>query len=164
MMQIHIEGHAPIAVEQAKDGWRLNGAPFSPDLLATSPSRFHILHEGRSHEVELVSASGKEFVLKVNGRQVAVAAKDRFDLLLEQLGMSAAAVQKANDLKAPMPGMVLDVLAKPGDAVAKGTPLLVLEAMKMENVLKAPADVVVKAVKVEKRQNVEKGHVLLLFE
>jgi acetyl/propionyl-CoA carboxylase alpha subunit len=67
-------------------------------------------------------------------------------------------------LKAPMPGLVLEVMVGPGTEVKKGDPLLVLEAMKMENVLKAPTDAVIKDVIVEISAAVEKNQVLVNFE
>ena len=69
----------------------------------------------------------------------------------------------AKDLKAPMPGLVLKVLVKPGDVVKKNDAVLILEAMKMENVIKAPGDAVVSAVHVQERVAVEKGQLLLNF-
>jgi biotin carboxyl carrier protein len=63
-----------------------------------------------------------------------------------------------------MPGLVLNVMVEPGQAVSKGDPLLILEAMKMENVLKAASDGVVKVVTVQKGVAVEKGFVLLEME
>ena len=69
--------------------------------------------------------------------------------------------QKVNDLKAPMPGLVLDILVSEGQTIQKGDNLLVLEAMKMENNLKATNDAVVKKIKVSKGDKVEKNTVLI---
>lgn len=71
---------------------------------------------------------------------------------------------KADVLRAPMPGMVVRINARPGDAVTAGAGLVVLEAMKMENELKAGASARVKAVRVNPGEAVEKGQVLLEFE
>lgn len=143
----------------------VNGQPFSWDVSVLSPGRFHVLHEGRSYTAEVVSAdyAAKSFQLKVNGQTVELHAKDRFDLLLDKLGMSDAAANKVNELKAPMPGLIVDIRVEPGQAVQKGDPLLVLEAMKMENILKAPGDGIVGAIKVSLRDNVTKGQVLIQF-
>ncbi len=89
--------------------------------------------------------------------------KDRFDLLLDKLGMSNTTASKVNELKAPMPGLIVDIRVEPGHLVQKGDPLLVLEAMKMENILKAPGNGVVGAIKVGLRDNVTKGQVLIQF-
>lgn len=166
MIQIKIEGQEAMQVQREKEGLFINDKPFTWDALPLSPSRFHVLIEGKSHEVELVNAdfSTKEFQIKINGKQVKVSAKDRFDLLLEKMGMSDLAAQKINDLKAPMPGLILDILVKEGDEVKKGDQLLILEAMKMENMLKAPADATIKTINVVKGKNVEKNQLLMLFE
>jgi biotin carboxyl carrier protein len=60
-----------------------------------------------------------------------------------------------------MPGLVLNVLVSDGQSVAKGDAVLVLEAMKMENIIKAPADGVVKKVAVVKGDKVEKNQVMI---
>jgi biotin carboxyl carrier protein len=90
--------------------------------------------------------------------------KDRFDILLEQLGMANAGVAKVNDLKAPMPGLIVSIQVQVGDNIKKGDSLLILEAMKMENVLKATGEGKIKNIKVNTRQNVEKNQVLIEFE
>ena len=90
--------------------------------------------------------------------------KDQFDELLKNLGLDKLVSGVAKDLKAPMPGLVLDVLVKPGDSVKKGDSILVLEAMKMENNIKAAADAVIKKIAVRKGNAVEKNQVLVLFE
>ena len=150
---------------RATDAITLNGQPLAWDVVDLGEGRFHVLYEGRSYNAEVVEIdhATKNIVLKLNGQRVALAAKDRFDLLLERLGMSNAATAKVNELKAPMPGLIVDIRVTPGQTVQKGDPLLVLEAMKMENILKAPADGTVGSVKVTLRDNVQKGQVLVQF-
>ena len=150
---------------RAADSIDLNGQPFAWDIADLGEGRFHVLHEGRSYNAEIVEAdyATKIIVLKINGQRVELSAKDRFDLLLERLGMSNAATVKVNELKAPMPGLIVDIRVEPGQAVLKGDPLLVLEAMKMENILKASADGTVSSIKVALRDNVQKGQVLVQF-
>jgi len=150
---------------RAADSIDLNGQPFAWDIADLGEGRFHVLHEGRSYNAEVVEAdyATKIIVLKINGQRVELSAKDRFDLLLERLGMSNAATVKVNELKAPMPGLIVDIRVEPGQAVLKGDPLLVLEAMKMENILKASADGTVSSIKVALRDNVQKGQVLVQF-
>lgn len=147
------------------DELSLNGEPLAWNLAALGDGRYHILYEGRSFNAELVEAdyAAKTLVLKINGQRISLHAKDRFDLLLEKMGMSNAAAVKVNELKAPMPGLIVDIRVQPGQAVQKGDPLLVLEAMKMENILKAPTDGTVGSIKVALRDNVQKGQVLVQF-
>ena len=150
---------------RAPDAVTLNGEPFAWDIADLGQGRFHVLYEGRSYNAEVITAdyATKNIVLKLNGQRVELNAKDRFDLLLERLGMSNTAAAKVNELKAPMPGLIVDIRVVPGQAVQKGDPLLVLEAMKMENILKAPADGTVASLKVNLRDNVQKGQVLVQF-
>jgi biotin carboxyl carrier protein len=103
-------------------------------------------------------------VVRVNGNDYEIAIKDKYDLLLQQLGISAKASSAAQNIKAPMPGLIINVVAKEGDEVKKGDTLLILEAMKMENVIKSPRDGKVKKVNIVLKQAVEKNQVLLEFE
>ena len=106
----------------------------------------------------------KSCKVRLNGEAYNLEIKDHFDLLLEKMGLEKMMTIAKTDLKAPMPGLVLEVLATPGQQIVKGDSLLVLEAMKMENVIKAPSDAVVKEIKVEPKEAVEKNHVLITFE
>ncbi len=150
---------------RAADSVTLNGQPFLWDVAPLGEGRYHVVYQGKSYSAELVSAdyATKAFILKINGQRVELQARDRFDQLLDRLGLSGAASAKVNELKAPMPGLIIDIRVQPGQAVQKGDPLLVLEAMKMENILKAPADGTIASVKVAQRANVTKGQVLVQF-
>lgn len=144
----------------------LNGKEVTFDMIDVKKNAFHVIKDHRSYNVEVVSFDEEEksYKIKVNDQVYQVALKDKFDLLLQSMGMDALASKKANDLKAPMPGLVLDIRVQVGDVVKKGDALVVLEAMKMENILKASSDVVVKKISVEKGQAVEKNQLLVLFE
>jgi biotin carboxyl carrier protein len=67
-------------------------------------------------------------------------------------------------LRSPLPGIIIDVLCKPGDTVKKGQKLLVLEAMKMENAINAEKDGVIKELKINKGDSVLEGAELLIIE
>ena len=84
--------------------------------------------------------------------------------MLHSLGMDNLTNQKVSDLKAPMPGLVLDIEVREGEQVKKGDALLILEAMKMENVIKSPSDGVIKKIAVNKGEAVEKNQLILNFE
>jgi biotin carboxyl carrier protein len=105
--------------------------------------------------------NGKLLTVKVNGIKRVLELETEMDLLLKKLGMDKLASPKLNQVKAPMPGLVLRILVKDGDEVKKGETLLVLEAMKMENVIKAPADLVVKKITVTEKTAVDKNQVLI---
>src|SRR6478609_3739227 len=143
----------------------INGEPFKWDFVKLSEDNFHILHKNKSYRVEVVKAdrATKTFQFKINNKIQTVEVKDKFDLLLEKMGMANGASAKINNIKAPMPGLVIDLKVKAGDIVKAGDPLLILEAMKMENILKSPGDGTIKAVKTKKGDSVEKGQVLIEF-
>jgi biotin carboxyl carrier protein len=165
MLQIKTATDKTWQVDIQKDTILLNGTPFNWDIQPIGPHTYHIIKDNKSYTAELVEADyqAKTFTFKINGIKQTVNAKDRFDLLLDQLGMSDANTQKVNDVKAPMPGLILEIKVQPGQEVKKGDPILILEAMKMENILKSPGDGIVKEIKVQARQNVEKNQVLILF-
>ena len=144
---------------------QVNGKPIAGDLQWISDRKIHLISENRSMEAELVSIdkTTKSIQIKLGNKISKVNLKDRFDLLLEQMGMDNMASQTLKEIKAPMPGLILDLKVKPGDEVKKGEAVLILEAMKMENILKSPGDGVVKAVKVSLNQSVEKNQVLIQF-
>jgi acetyl/propionyl-CoA carboxylase alpha subunit len=165
MLQVNTGSSQVWEVEYQPDAISVNGESFTWDLAPLGNGRYHILHEGRSFSAEVVSVerAAKTIQLKLDGRIITINAKDRFDLLLEKLGMSDVAAHKINELKAPMRGLIVDFRVAPGQTVQNGDPLLVLEAMKMENILKSPGDGVVSAIKVSLRDNVTKGQVLIQF-
>lgn len=105
----------------------------------------------------------KTIQIRLGYKTATLQLKDRFDLLLEQMGMNAVGSGLLKNIKAPMPGLILDLKVKSGDAVKKGDVVLILEAMKMENIIKSPGDGVVKEVKVSLKQSVEKNQVLIQF-
>ena len=147
------------------DTFTINGESFQWDLTKVSEGNFHILYKNKSYRAEVVKAdkATKTFQLKINNKIHSVEVKDKFDLLLEKMGMAGGASAKVNNIKAPMPGLVIDMKVKAGDAVKAGDPLLILEAMKMENIIKSPGDATIKNVKAKKGDTVEKGQVLIEF-
>lgn len=152
-------------ISSEKGNWSVNGSPAVLDELKVKDGTFHVLHEQHSYQVEVVgfSKAEKKALIKVNGNSYEIQIKDRFDELLHQLGMDNLHSQKVADLKAPMPGLVLNVFVKEGDTVQKGDNLFVLEAMKMENIIKAPADAQIKQIKITSGDKVEKNQVMILF-
>lgn len=152
-------------IEPTEAGLKVNGQLQSWDLVNISDSYFHILYQDKSYGAELIKTEPetKTFTFKINGRVYTVTLKDKFDLLLEKMGMNSSASSKVNSVKAPMPGLIVDLKIQAGDRVKAGDALLILEAMKMENILKSPGEGIVKSIKVKKGDSVEKGQVLIEF-
>ncbi len=103
-------------------------------------------------------------IIAVNDNEYVISIQDKYDMLLDRLGLSDMTVKKLKDIKAPMPGLVLDIKIAPGDEVEEGDVILVLEAMKMENMIKSPGAGKIKSIKIEKGEAVEKGQVLIEVE
>ncbi|MFO7719424.1 MAG: biotin/lipoyl-containing protein [Gillisia sp.] len=131
-----------------------------------SPLKYHILNGPRSFKGEIVQSDffKKEYEIKISGNLYQVNISNELDLLIEEMGLSLGQAVVVNDIKAPMPGLILEVLIKEGEAVKEGDYLLVLEAMKMENTLTAPRDGVVKSISVNKGETVEKNQLLIEME
>lgn len=166
MLKVIINEQQAFEVETKNETTTLNGQPFAWDLVALDNGHFHIIKDDRSFNAEVVEANyaDKSFKIKVNETIYNVAAKDRFDLLLEQMGINNSTKNKVNNLKAPMPGLIWDIKVQVGDVVKAGDVVLVLVAMKMENALKSSGDGVVKSIKVNKGDSVDKNQVLIEFE
>ncbi len=144
----------------------INGQRVELDLIEEKKNSFHLIKDFQSYTVEVVRADTveKKFEIHVNGNTYGLDLKDKHDELLLQLGLDNLNSKKTNEIKAPMPGLVIEARVKVGDVVKKGGAVIVLEAMKMENILKSPSDGVVKKITVEKGAVVEKNQVLVIFE
>ena len=122
----------------------------------------HLLRLGhRLHVIDGVEIDGGLVRFTLDGASCSVRTQDERDLLLERLGFESAGKAREGVLAAPMPGRVLNVLARPGDAVQVDEPLIILEAMKMENELKSPIAGTLSAVHVQEGDSVEKKQTLL---
>ena len=156
MYKAKVEGQFEFSIDPQKDFENL-------DIAEVRPGTFHILKNHQSYNAEVVKAdlSAKQLTVKVNGRLYEVEIKGKMEQLLEKMGINAAASSKVNEIKAPMPGLVLSVDVSAGDTLKKGDAVIVLEAMKMENVLKSPGEGTVKSVEVKQGDAVDKGQVLI---
>lgn len=153
------------SIVPSEEGLVLNGSPLSWDFVKIKDGHFHILYQNKSYHAEVVKVdfATKSVNLKINNNRYTVDVKDKFDLLLEKMGISSANAGKVNNIKAPMPGLIINLKVAEGDTVKTGDQLLILEAMKMENILKSPGDGVVKKIKVKKGDSVEKNQILIEF-
>ena len=133
------------------------------DVVKTGPDSFHILHNNIAYQAEVIrqDIQTKEFLIRVNGSKYHVELSGNLDQLVQSLGLYAQSASVEKAVKAPMPGLVLDIKVAEGDTVQKGQPLLILEAMKMENVIKAPADGQVSKIHIKQGQAVEKNQTMI---
>lgn len=143
----------------------LNSEIFNANIIKIRDNVYHLIKNNVSYNLELVQhlPEDKKLVVKINNTVYSLDIKDKYDDLLQSLGLDLSTSKKINDIKAPMPGMVLNILVAEGQDVKKGDALIVLEAMKMENILKSPTDGVVKKIAVTKGIAVEKNQILIQF-
>lgn len=143
----------------------LNADLFQADIIKVREGVYHLIKDNTSYSLEVVKhlPEEKKLSVKINNTVYHLDIKDKYDDLLHSLGLDNLASKKVNDIKAPMPGMVLNILVSEGQEVKKGDALIVLEAMKMENILKSPSDGVVKKIAITKGIAVEKNQLLIQF-
>lgn len=138
----------------------------SLDLSTYESGRYHMIHEYKSHRIEVIEVClvSKRVIFDFDGSRQEVSIRDGVDLLVEDMGLEIGDHHSGGDVYAPMPGLVLDVLVEPGQVVEEGTPLLVLEAMKMENIIKSPGANTITHIECQKGGAVEKGQLLISME
>lgn len=143
----------------------VNGKVQHADIKKVRDLNYHVINNLHSYNAEIITfdPGAKTAEIKVNGHIYHVSAKNYYDVLLDQLGLNTTDSAKVSELKAPMPGLVLKIFVEEGQTVAKGDNLFILEAMKMENIIKAPADVTIKNIKLHPGDKVDKGQVLMQF-
>jgi len=160
-----IIGEHILELHKTAEGYSQAQSPLALDIHKIDDRHWHILHEGTSYRVLLheVDTAKNEVTLAVNGKKTTVQLRTRLQKLLKEMGLENALVTKVKSIKAPMPGLIHSIVAQEGDTIKQGEPLLILEAMKMENVIKAPADVVVEKIHVNIKEAVEKNALLMSF-
>jgi len=132
----------------------------------TSEGCYRVLIDGQSHNVEAIEGPDEcgAMTIKVGGVLREVTVLDERALLLDKMGMNTGDSGADLQLLAPMPGKVLSVLVEAGQDVKVGDSLLILEAMKMENVIKSAVDGTIEDVNAKAGLAVEKGELLVAFK
>jgi biotin carboxyl carrier protein len=166
MLQITVNDKNTFSVTGEDGSMVINDTAAGWDVSWQPNGLVSVLYNGKSYTaiIEHIDRKMKEVSLRVNGQLYKTIIREPIDQLLSNMGMDLKAMQKAEPIKAPMPGMVLKILVTAGQQINKGDGLVVLEAMKMENILKATTDATVKAIKVSERTAVEKGAILIELE
>lgn len=136
------------------------------DLVQIDEKNLHVLKNNQSFRAEIVSKKfdDRSYTIAVNGNNYQVNIQSNLDQLINQLGFSLSNTKQVNSIKAPMPGLILDINVSVGQEVAENDNLLILEAMKMENNLSSPRAGIIKSISVSKGDTVDKGQLLIEFE
>jgi biotin carboxyl carrier protein len=136
------------------------------DSIEVSKNKFHILQNNQPFQAEIISSdfSSKSYTVKLNNNTYKVKIQSELDLLIKEMGFSLGKSKTVNEIKAPMPGLILDIAVKVGQEVQENDSLLVLEAMKMENNITSPRNGIIKSININKGDAVDKGTLLIEFE
>ena len=124
---------------------------------------YHILENGQSFKLEILSTNNqsKEQNFLINNWKIETLLMDKLDQQVDSMGLSKLDDNKSNDVFAPMPGLILDIMCKEGDEIHEGDSLLILEAMKMENVIKAEGTGTIAKIHKETGDSVDKGQLII---
>lgn len=166
MYQIKINLKFQFKTELQKGEVLFDNQTVAIDMVKIDENHFHLICNDQSYNAEVLSVDAEEKVMKIKVNQniYDLEIRDQYDELLKNLGLENLNANKVKEIKAPMPGLVLKIVVNEGDLIKKGENLLVLEAMKMENMIKAPADVTIQKIKVKSGEKVEKNQLLILLD
>lgn len=136
------------------------------DSIKISPSKYHILQDGKSYNAEITDTCfhQKTYQVKINNRTHNIVINNQLDQIIKELGFEIGNSKKVDKITAPMPGLILEIPVKIGDEVKENQALLILEAMKMENIISSPRDGIIKSIQVKKGDAVDKNKLLIEFE
>ncbi|NHF61138.1 acetyl-CoA carboxylase biotin carboxyl carrier protein subunit [Flavobacteriaceae bacterium TP-CH-4] len=136
------------------------------DALQISDDSYHILQDHKPFSVELINTdfNRKRYVLKVNNNSYSVDILGGLDMLIDEMGFSLASSKNITSISAPMPGLILEINVTKGQEVHEDDPLLILEAMKMENIITSPRNGTIKSIAVNQGDTVDKKNLLIEFE
>ena len=136
------------------------------DAVKDSDNNYHILQNNKPFRAKLTSSNfnQKAYTVSVNNNTYTVQISDDLDTRIQEMGFSISLTKHINSIKAPMPGLILDINVRIGQQINENDPLLVLEAMKMENVICSPREGIIKSISANKGDAVEKNQLLIEFE
>lgn len=135
----------------------------SLSLLEEKDSQMKVRFKNEVFEVRLINEDyqAKKFDFKINGFPIQVTLLNELEQTIEELGLNKRKQVIVNHIVAPMPGLVLDIQVNVGQTIGQGEKLLILEAMKMENVIQSSSGGVIKTISVKPGDKVEKGQILV---
>ena len=136
------------------------------DIIKISNSKYHVLNENKSIIADIVESdfNSKIYKVKINKNTYNINIYNELDNLIKEMGFEVGVSKLINEIKAPMPGLILDISVKIGQEVKENDPLLILEAMKMENIITSPRDGIIKTISAVKGKAIDKNELLIEFE
>ena len=136
------------------------------NIIKIKKSKYHIIDNNKTYNAEITDAdfNKKSYQVEINNSTYSVNILNDLDILIKAMGFEAGSSKLANSIKAPMPGLILDISVKVGQEVKENDALLILEAMKMENNIISPRCGLIRSISANKGDVVEKGQLLIEFE
>lgn len=141
----------------------INGEEHNFEIQKLPGNAISILLDGKSHIFRIIP-NNEGYSIGWSGGEIHASVEDDRDRLMKKLLGNHAGSKSRKRIKAPMPGLVVKLLTEVGAEVKKGDPLVIVEAMKMENEIASPSDGVVAEIKVSEKQAVEKDEVMITLE
>ncbi len=136
------------------------------DAVLVGTNKFHVLHQSISYQAEIINSdfNQKSYSVKVNGNTYSVAISNPLDILIKEMGFETGLAKQVNFIKAPMPGLILEISVVVGQLVKENDLLIILGAMKMENSFVSPREGIIKSISVAIGDAVDKEQLLIEFE
>ncbi|MFB1004002.1 MAG: acetyl-CoA carboxylase biotin carboxyl carrier protein subunit [Bacteroidia bacterium] len=164
MAQIEVN-NSNFEIHNIADRLVLNDSNLDYDIIILPNGDYHMTLDNKSYTIKVLdkNTSTGNLTVLINGRTISTTLQNKLAKLLKSMGMESGK-RKLKELKAPMPGLVLNVLIQVGDEVTEGQELIILEAMKMENAIKSPQDGIIQSIAVQNQDKVEKNQILIEFD
>ncbi len=136
------------------------------DAVSIEANKFHVLDQNLPYKAEIISSdfNQKKYTVKVNNNTYDVAISNPLDNLIKEMGFAVGKTKQVHFIKAPMPGLILEINVIIGQTVKENDNLLILTAMKMENSFLSPREGIIKNISICVGDSVVKGDLLIEFE
>lgn len=136
------------------------------DAQQVSENKYHILQDNKPYSVEFIQSDfyNKAYQVKVNNNTYKIDILNQLDLLINNMGFTIGSEKQIDSIIAPMPGLILEINVEVNQEVKENDPLIILEAMKMENVISSPRDGIIKSISIKLGDAAEKNQLLIEFQ
>ncbi|MCK5781009.1 MAG: acetyl-CoA carboxylase biotin carboxyl carrier protein subunit [Flavobacteriales bacterium] len=142
---------------------KIDAENFNFTIKSSDANNYTLEKDGIEYDLDVINVDFelKKLEILINGAFFEILLKDKFDKLIDELGYGTVNGEKSTQIYAPMPGLVLNVLVSEDDEIAEGQPLIILEAMKMENIIKSSFSGKIKKVLTKNGKTVDKNEILI---
>ncbi len=136
------------------------------DIVDQGNDNFHVIHENKSMKMKVIERDflNRTYSISIQANVYEVKMTRPLDDLIKKMGYSVGSSKSIDSIKAPMPGIIIELKVEKGQTVKEGETLLILEAMKMENAIVCPKNTVIKEIYVVVGDTVDKNKLLIDFE